>query len=650
MTYEILILRSLVESDLGLFAVHRPALRGRQRAININATVARRLLHPDLYQQGDTNLKCIFMTGGDEFQEIRRLTKPQKNWRLGGTKIDGPGFSQVDSKDFMLMRSVAGNDGSSPVTITFICRRIDPITHAGLAAIAERHLSASMAVFEQGTEDFNALARYCPNGLWRDTDVESDIRNDPDSGSRNSVRTIPLMPEDDPPEDLQKPKSIGEKIRSPHIMQHMLRVSSDLSAPAQFRFMETIELLASDLRMLLLETGGIVKVKKNHAAFWAKIANQRIGFVDGGLANLSMFGSVPIAARVGGYSVIPGHQGSDREEFTFLKHLIDELYTDDDGGVYNDSFPDSGALRDAARISIEAAGGVRMLSKYEDLQWLLLHGALVNPVSRYTDIMYNGRVRHRFPDFSDNALTDFLPAGEAGRTDRDRNFVSVHLRQLECLQESSAVVSGVIERESTTTSVCSAVLDSLDDDVIADLLPQPPREWKSWFRKAIDPSADVDFEGQRIGDALLFRCVLEPGELLKPVAIDRNDLRRAPEAWKNVIKKYPKPLVTYLQVTEWTSPIRIELFEKDRDRYRDIADLVMHCSLLLPQYAFPAGLDIVDKFARIPNWMSRPVNTRTAVRVMKAAMDQGDGKLFNSIRHMLCGTGREFFTRPDIFS
>ncbi len=648
MTKEILILRSLVESDLGLFAVHRPTLRGRQRAININATVARRLLHPTLYIQGETKLKCIFMTGGDEFQEIRRLSKPQKNWRLGGNKIDGPGFSQVDSKDFMLMRSVAGNDGSSPVTITFICRRLDPITHAGLAAIAERHLSGSMAVFDQGTEDFNALARYCPNGLWRDSDVGSDIVSDSDS--RNSVRAIPLMPEDEPPSELHKPKSIAEKIRSPHIMQHMLRVSSDLSAPAQFRFMETVELLASDLRTLLLETGGIARINRDHTAFWQKVANQRIGFVDGGLANLSMFGSVPIAARVGGYSVIPGHQGSDREEFTFLKHLIDELYTDDDGGVYDDSFPDSSALRDAARISIEAAGGVRMLSMYKDLQWLLLHGALVNPVSRYTDIMYNGRVRHRFPDFSDNALTDFLPAGEASRTGRDRNFVSVHLRQLECLQETSAVVSGVIERESTTTSVCSAVLDSLPEDIIADLLPQPPQEWKSWFRKAIDPSADEDFEGQRIGDALLFRCVLEPGELLMPVVIDRNDLRRAPDAWNTVIRRYPKPLVAYLQITDWSSPIRIELFEKDRERYRDIAELVLHCSLLLPQYAFPAGLDIVDKFARIPNWMSRPVNTRTAVRVMKTAIDQGDEKLFNSIRHMLCGTGREFFTRPDIFS
>ena len=526
MTNELLILRSLVESDLGIFAVHRRTLRGRQRAININSTIARRLLHPTVFQQGDTSLKCIFMTEGDEFQEIRKLTKPQKNWRLGGSKIDGPGFSQVDSKDFMLMRSVAENDGSSPVTITFICRRLDPITHAGLAAIAERHLTGSMAVFEEGTDNFKALVCYCPNGLWRET--EPTESSEPSSVSSDSNKTIPLMPEDSPPNDSYKPQSIAEKIRSPHIMQQMLRVSSDLSAPAQFRFMETVELLASDLRMLLLKTGGIIEIKKDHRAFWTKIANQRIGFVDGGLANLSMFGSAPIAARVGGYSVIPGHHGSDREEFTFLKHLIDELYTDEHGGVYDDSFPDTGALRDAARISIEAAGGVRMLAKYSDLRWLLLHGALVNPVSRYTDVMYDGRVRHRFPSFSDTALADFLPPEEADRTGRDRNFVSVHLQQLKCLQESSTPVCGVIERESTTTSVCRAVLDSLPDDVIADFLPQPPQQWKTWFRNAIDPSGDEDFEGQRIGDALLFRCVLEPGELLMPVVLDRNELRRAP--------------------------------------------------------------------------------------------------------------------------
>jgi hypothetical protein len=88
------------------------------------------------------------------------------------------------------------------------------------------------------------------------------------------------------------------------------------------------------------------------------------------------------------------------------------------------------------------------------------------------------------------------------------------------------------------------------------------------------------------------------------------------------------------------------MFEKDLGQHQEIASLVMHCALLLPRYAFPVGLDIVDKYARIPNWMSRPVNTHTAVRVLKRALDDGDTKLFDSLRRMLCGSSREWLLRP----
>ena len=148
---------------------------------------------------------------------------------------------------------------------------------------------------------------------------------------------------------------------------------------------------------------------------------------------------------------------------------------------------------------------------------------------------------------------------------------------------------------------------------------------------------------------MLFRCVLEPGEALRPVVVDRNEARRAPEAWKTEIAQYPKPRVSYLQATEWNPPIRVELFPKDHHRFNDVARLVLHCSLLLPRYAFPVGLDIVDKFARIPDWMSRPINTHTAVRAMRTALDHGDDRLFDALRRLLCGSGREFLLRPGIF-
>jgi hypothetical protein len=280
------------------------------------------------------------------------------------------------------------------------------------------------------------------------------------------------------------------------------------------------------------------------------------------------------------------------------------------------------------------------------LHWVFQHGALVNPVSRYTDLMKQERVAHHFPEFSPMALKELLPPSESRRSGRDANFISVHLRQLQLLQQSSAVVCGVIERESTTSSVIKAVLNSLDDDQIAPLLPTPPAVWKTWFRTTVDPGDDDDGDAQRITDSLLFRCVLEPGEVLKPVAIDRNEMRRAPRAWHDVIGQYPKPIVSYIQPTEWNAPIRVEMFEKDTEIFEETAALVIHCAMLLPQYAFPVGLDIVDKFAKIPNWMSRPINTHTAVQALRQALDHGDDKLFDNLRRILCGTNRDWLLRP----
>lgn len=642
---EIIVVRSLAGSDLGLFAAHRGEARSKQRAININVPVAQAMLDEAGFKAGGATLQCSCLFGDIRVEGPRLLSKVHKNWRLGGSKIEGVEFGQLDARDFALIRSPRHNDGSKPVTIAFYSRNSDRVIHAGIAAIVERHLNRSTAMFDEGSDAFAGLSRYCPSAA-APTSKGAGGPPRPAPASRPRAKTVPPMPRDDA--GAQSPRTMEEKLRTPHILERMLQVSADLSAPAQLRFMDTVQQLAAGLRAVLLETGGIVRLTRDHPATWHAVRGKPVGFVDGGLANLSMLGSAPIAARVGGYVVTPGDTTPSRESFRMLKYLIDELYATEQAGVFRDSFPDIGALRDAARISIEAAGAVRLVSERPDLGWVMVHGALVNPVSRYTDVMRDEQVRHKFPDFSQGALAELLPPDEPQRTGREANFVSVYLRQLELLQQSPAIVCGVVERESSTTSVIRAVLDSLDDHRLRDLLPMPPHEWKQWFRNAVDPSDDDEFEGQRITDPLLFRCVLEPGEALVPITIDRNEMRRAPKAWHDKIGQYPQPLVSYLQATPWTAPVRVEMFARDRERFTETANLIFHCALLLPRYAFPVGLDIVDKFAKVPDWMSRPVNTRTAVVALRRALDDQDAKLFDTLRTMLCGSGREWMLRPGV--
>jgi hypothetical protein len=636
---EIIIVRSLTDSDLGIFAAHRSSARSKQRAININSPCAARLLTSQIYDLGGTSLDCIITMGELEERSARAFGKVHKNWRLGGNKIEGLAFAKVDSADFMLLRSVAPNDGTAPVTIRFVARAVDPPVHARISGLVAYQLKSSMRVYEESDSDFAQLANIVapPPRPTAPSPPPKIARPAPPP-----PRPIPPMPESGP----KKPRTrtIREKLRSATLIEQMLKVSSDLSAPAQLAFMDTVEQLAGQLRTVLVRTNQIIRIEKNHPDLWRRVAGQQIGFVDGGMANLAMIGAAPVAVRVGGYIVTPGDKTPNREHFVVLKKLISELYAGHDGGVYDGGFPDYGALRDAARISLEAAGGVRILQEHPDIRWLFMHGALVNPVSRYTDVMRDGRTQHAFPNFSDAALSELLGSGSCNG--REANFISVYLRQLERLAASDAAVCGVVERESHTTSITQAILNNLQDHEIQNILPLPPAQWKAWFRSAVDPNNDAEAEGPRVTDPLLFRCVLEPGEALIPVAINRNDLRRAPDAWKDKISLYPTPYVSYLQATEWSAPIRVELFKKDHNRFSEIAALVLHCALLLPRYAFPVGLDIVDKFAHIPDWMSRPVNTHTAVQALKKALEQGDMKLFDALRRMLCGSEREWLLRP----
>lgn len=163
---EIIVVRSLVESDLGWFAAHRAAAKSKQRALNVNAEIAKRILSKESFEAGGANLNCICACGDIVVRESRRLGKSGKNWRLGGHKIEGNVFAELDCKDLALIRTRAGNDGTQPVTIVFISKARDRVVHAGLAAILERQLAGSMASFQEGDSQFKDLATHCASIPW----------------------------------------------------------------------------------------------------------------------------------------------------------------------------------------------------------------------------------------------------------------------------------------------------------------------------------------------------------------------------------------------------------------------------------------------------------------------------------------------------
>jgi hypothetical protein len=142
--------------------------------------------------------------------------------------------------------------------------------------------------------------------------------------------------------------------------------------------------------------------------------------------------------------------------------------------------------------------------------------------------------------------------------------------------------------------------------------------------------------------------VLEEGEYLVPVEMDKQGPdHKIPAAWAVEIKSYAKPLVTYAKPSADTMPIRVESFATGSVPHAELMTLVVHMSRLLPRYAFPVGLDIVDKHAKVPEWMSRQMNVMLQAQLMRRAMETENPNVIRMVRRILASNTRDWLFRPD---
>jgi hypothetical protein len=82
-------------------------------------------------------------------------------------------------------------------------------------------------------------------------------------------------------------------------------------------------------------------------------------------------------------------------------------------------------------------------------------------------------------------------------------------------------------------------------------------------------------------------------------------------------------------------------------RQAHVMRTLYHTARLLPRYAFPVGLDIVDKYAKVPDWLSKNISARMAARVLNRTIAEGDARLVAQVRRLLAHTPRDFSYRPN---
>ena len=433
-------------------------------------------------------------------------------------------------------------------------------------------------------------------------------------------------------------------LRAPPILVPLATHVAGLSADENLRFPLQLKKLSDHFRQLLQEQSSSLKIEKierNHLDAWAEAQGKRYAFLDGGVARvLGLPGGEPTAMRVGIYCSRAGDVSMlSREQWSLVPFVLgDILDRETSPPIPEDRSTDVRRLAEAARYTLEALAAVRYADRTADLQMLFVHGPLINQFAMYDEGEPNF-IPYLRTDFleqwgiSESDLLRLIPEipQEFGGKRMWRQFMAVYGYLALALYNHARPIVGVVER-SAGRWLAEAVLDgAVRGKVIKE----------SYKKKAIELLRKYG-----ISDDFLFGCVLDEGEYITPKKIFKNNPRRARDRWQEVVGRYPHPEATVLKTSSMSFPFRVEMNAAAFACRTEVMKMIYHTARLLPRYAFPVGLDIVDRYAKVPDWLSKGVSARLGAVVLERAMAQGDARVIAQLRQFLAHTPRDFFYRP----
>lgn len=594
MSNNFLVLKKLMSSDLGWFAACRTLdiTKGKQNGLNIDAKLLINLF-PEIGEKTSIPVEIYYWDNGESVpKKVENQIRHQgKNWRLLG-KIEGEFYSSIKPGDYILLYFNIADD-TTRIYWDFASPNIT-VERSALFEYLEEEVRVNSIV-----QDSNVKARILE--LLKEVNMEL----------HDAITNLEIAKQ-----------QVKKAFSSRHVLADIMATVVSLSSRTQVEYINILERIVERFRYLL--RGQILSLDLNHKYEWDTVKGKKIGFIDGGVASISSLGSEPIAIRVGEYTVRPGIIGDERETFNFKAQLVDELYDNEDSifDEFSDNLP---KLLDMARIYTEAGSVYKSLKEENKCDLLFLHGPLVNPAAPYAD----------FPGFTQKALDMFglssrdIKDGVEIPRNMESHFIAVYRYLLQLIFNSETPVCGIVERSSGSRIMSQTLLNQLAS---------------RGFASEAEDIANAMKEN-RISDSILFSCLLKEGEYIRPIKIDKNEIGKSPDKWKDVINKYPKPLTTYLKASETSYPFRIEM-NKDNEETNKLLSFIYHMARLLPRYAFPVGLDIVDKFAKVPAWMSKQISKEQSAQILNKALASGRSDIVDLVRLYLSGNSRDWLFRP----
>ena len=379
---------------------------------------------------------------------------------------------------------------------------------------------------------------------------------------------------------------------------------------------------------------------------WENILGEAISFIDGGVGRLELAGHVPIFLRVGSYTVRPGEQRlSEREDFAYYPVVLGDL---EGGSKERRDFPD------IVRITAELLGGLAVLERTKNLGMLMFHGPLVYQMHRYA-FPVDGQLHAPFTEGDIDMLLKNYAGGDAASLKEEflreaamRIYPAISPNSQDALvrkrlfeplswlaflyrrliriakqRQPIPIIAGVVERAGELKEFSAQILL----ERVFQQLHEQGGDGKERYNRMFQRSGLDNPKGlmDRLGytDALLMGMILREGERSEGWAMFKTGFRQpsggisavrdasgelmeinyAPLGSRSDIG-FPKVTGCYIHVSDTTEPVRLEVFSDLKKQMKGAAQRVYRCARLLPQYGFPVGLDIADKYAKIPAWMT----------------------------------------------
>ena len=405
---------------------------------------------------------------------------------------------------------------------------------------------------------------------------------------------------------------------------------------------------------------------------WADYAGEEVAFIDGGVGSVEILSQVPMLLRVGTYKVRTGERNlSQREEFGFYPIVFGDLAG---GSKERKDYPD------IVRITAELLGVLHTLQRYPDLDVLVLHGPLVYLMGQYA-----GHIPFTEEDI-DVFLGNYSIASELKREFQEQ-AVRIYPKmtgqwrsnswvgRLEGRYEPICFIRFLLWKILHTARnrhkrplICGVTERGSSSEYLRRyLFPRALEADRDFFNKlfARDDINSARAAVDRLGynDPLLLSMLLEPGEYTEAFDMDKYGEFRAaggrPELDDVRVDysifrpdgefHFPRVSGFYLQVSENSFPVRVELFgDLAEEQLAETAQRISLYSSLLPGYSFPIGLDIVDKFTRVPQWLTDAYGKLIKYH-LRSQLFQGkitDEQLRKILVQAIYATQRDWLLRP----